>query len=430
MRAEVRRGRKFIEYHDPETQPEGTFTQEIGAHDVSYLDTDGSWNPLDENWETDGQDGFSFRASRMNHKVRFDSIGAWRWYPRRNVETEYIVLNRPQCWLTATKRWGNLLVNGISREGKDLTLTSLRNVTRVIHSRWNGIKTDWILENANAPTRFRQKVDLVGITEIDGVLFGADGVELGRLTPTTATDANGAELECAGSYVNGWVEFSADVTGAVYPVTIDPDFVAGSSFGNVRGYSSTYSIARSTSYGVSASAIYLGQNFSSPNYTIRRGFLQFDTSAITESNTVSQVNLRMVCSNNYSDTDFDVQVVKYDWSAQTPLTTGNMEAAYDGCLAADSDSSIWRNTDGISVNTQYTSGNLATAWVNRTGMTYYGLRSNRDVSATSPTGSEYIYIATPTNATESYRPTLIVTYTAGSTGIPKHFLHYAKLRSN
>src|SRR5690606_28201322 len=122
------------------------------------------------------------------------------------------VINRPQCWLTRTNRWGNLLVNGISREGKDITITSLRNVTRVVHSYWNGIKTDWILENADAPTRFQQQIDLVGLTEVDGWLYGADGEQVARLTPTTAIDAEGNELSTSASYQNGILEFSADVT--------------------------------------------------------------------------------------------------------------------------------------------------------------------------------------------------------------------------
>jgi len=47
MRHEVRRGRKFVEYHDDE-QPEGTFTQEISGADVSYQDEVGNWLPSDE----------------------------------------------------------------------------------------------------------------------------------------------------------------------------------------------------------------------------------------------------------------------------------------------------------------------------------------------------------------------------------------------
>jgi len=413
MRHEVRRGRKFIEYHDDE-QPEGTFTQEISGADVSYQDEAGSWRQLVEDWESDGADGFSFRASRMNHKVRFDSIGAWRWYPRRNVETEYLVLNRPQCWLTATKRWGNLLVNGISREGKDITLTSVRNVTRVIHSRWNGIKTDWILENANAPTRFRQKIDLVGITEIEGVLFGADGERLGELTPTTATDANGAELVCSGSYANGYVEFSADVTGAVYPVTIDPDFAGSTADAYIRSNLSnlTYADARNASGQTDSTApsMLLGQYFDGTYYRVFRDAIYFDTSSIDDSQDISQVNLKLVCTADTSVTDFDIQIVKYYASL------GNREAAYDGILAAAADDSIWRNTNGMSTNTVYTSGNLSTAWINKTGITGYSLRSKEDYDNSAPTTHEYVEISSANSSTEAYRPVLSVTYTEAASG--------------
>ena len=417
MRTEVRRGRKFVEYTD-DSLPAGTFVQEIGVADVSYQDKNSVWQPLDENWETDGQDGFSFRAQRMNHKVRFDSIGAWRWYPRRNVETEYIIINRPRCWLTRTNRWGYLLANGISREGKDITITSLRNVTRVIHSRWNGIKTDWILENADAPTRFQQQIGLVGLTEVDGWLYGADGEQVARLTPTTAIDAEGNELPTSTSYENGILEFSVDVTGAAYPVTVDPDF-AGTLFGYVSGVNATYATARANSTASNTANMFVGQRKAQySNYYIYRAFLSFDTSAITAGGTVNQVNLRMVViSDSSTDADFDVQIAKYDWSSQDPMTAANREAAYDGCLAAPADDNIWRNTSGMSTNTQYTSGNLATAWVNKIGTTYYGLRSSRDAGNSAPAdpSNEYVKLGPPTHATESYRPVLIVAYSAGST---------------
>jgi hypothetical protein len=410
MRTEVRRGRKFVEYTD-DSLPKGTFVQDISGADVSYQDEAGKWNPLDEGWETDGKDGFSFRASRMNHKVRFDSAGAWRWYPRRNVDTEYIVINRPDCWLTATNRWGNLLVNDISRGGKDITLTSLRNVTRVIHSRWNGIKTDWILENDKAPTHYRQKIDLIGITEKDGVLYGEDGTELARLTPTTATDANGKELPCEGKYTDGYLDFSVDTSGAAYPVTLDPDFAGATADGFVRGTNSNYSTARSTSYAYNSTnaVLFLGQFLS---YQVYRNFLKFDTSSIPDNNTISQVNLKLVCTYDYSATDFDVQIVKQNWSSQDPLSDTNREAAYDNCLNGTADSSIWRNTSGISLNTQYASGNLDTSWVNKTGYTYYSLRSSRDYGNNTPTGDEYLQIASADNATSSYRPVLTVVHSS------------------
>jgi len=417
-----------VEYHDPDTQDEHTFTQEISGADVSYQDEQGRWQQLVEDWETDGADGFSFRASRMNHKVRFDSIGAWRWYPRRNVETEYLVINRPQCWLTATKRWGNLLVNGISREGKDITLTSLRNVTRVIHSRWNGIKTDWILLNANAPTRFRQKIDLVGITEIAGVLYGADGERLGQLMPTTATDANGAELPCAGSYSGGYIEFSADVSGAVFPVTIDPDFGSGDGGDCMVGHSSV----PLRNYGVTTSR---NHNFKS--------LYRFVLSSIPSTATCTACSITLtVTGNEYTGTGdstlsfFKVADANGDWIEGTKDndTAGEGEPCHSYKKYSATTPTNWAGSAGMgTAGTDYVNttlgyftwlhaeevGTQKTAAFNADGLAviqdWFGDETNNGLVAITTAGYGFRspYSAYSEHTTESYRPKLTVTYTTG-----------------
>lgn len=182
-------------------------------------------------------------------------------------------------------------------------------------------------------------------------------------------------------------------------------------------YQTSYSAARSTSAAYYDYHDYLqvGQKYVSPNYADDRSFLKFDTSAIPDGDTITQVNLKMVCINDYSTTDFDIQIVKQDWSAQDPLGSSNREVAYDNCLAGTADDNIWLNTSTISLGAepypQYTSGNLSTSWVNKTGSTYYSLRSSRDYNppnGTTPTGNEYIQIAAQEHATEAYRPILTV----------------------
>jgi len=54
--------------------------------------------------------------------------------------------------------------------------------------------------------------------------------------------------------------------------------------------------------------------------------------------------------------------------------------------------------------------------VNKTGNTYYSLNSSRDTGNNTPTGAEYIQIASQENATSGYRPVLTVAYTAGGGG--------------
>jgi hypothetical protein len=408
MRREVRRGRRFVEYQEDD----GRLTQEICAGDVNYLDDNGTWQPINLDWEDDSG-GFAFRASRPNHKLRFDSIGAWRWYPRRNVETEYIVIGRPQCWLEATKRWGNLLANGISRDGNEITITSVRNVTRKLRVLWNGFKTDYILENANAPKRYRYPVELVGVTEQDGLLYGADGEIVGILTPTSAQDADGKDLACTSSYANGYVEFEVDPDGAAYPVNIDPDFVGDTADGYVMGFNNTsYSDARNTSIALNNTntLLSIGQYYTY-QYFVGRSYLKFDTSSLPDNAIVTSTKLKLTVNTNYSDTDFDIIIKKQNWSSQDPLSDSNREAAYDNCLTATDDDNIWRNTNGISTNTPYESGELNKSWINKTGNTYYSLLSSRDKSATTPTGNEYIYIYSAEYSTASYRrPTLVVTY--------------------
>jgi len=189
--------------------------------------------------------------------------------------------------------------------------------------------------------------------------------------------------------------------------------ITGTTSHRVRGNNATYSTARSTSTYQDATC-QCGQTLSGGIYYIDRVVLKFDTSIIGASSTITQVNLTLTATTDSSTTDFDVDIVKYNWSASDPISDGNRETVYDGILAADADDNIWRNTSGISINTPYTSGNLNTAWINKTGYTYYGLLSNRDRdgSGTAPTGNESIVFAAVNNATEAYRPTLTVVYTA------------------
>jgi len=226
------------------------------------------------------------------------------------------------------------------------------------------------------------------------------------------------------------VEFSADVTGAAFPVTIDPDFAGSTADGSVYGVESgtgSFAAARATSRAFSTvdTVANLGIRLLSSFRYVYRNFLKFDTSSIPDTDTITQVNLKLVATADSSANDFDVQIVKQDWSGQDPITADNREAIYDNCLSGTADSSIWENTADISVNTQYASGNLATDWVSKTGYTYYSLRSSNDYNNVESAG--YITIATSENATESYRPVLSVTYTGGSTFTGNPHYYYAQL---
>jgi hypothetical protein len=193
-----------------------------------------------------------------------------------------------------------------------------------------------------------------------------------------------------------------DITGE----TVD-GFVEGADGG---GY---YANARSTSssYDSTSDFIAVGQDYSGGIYYVDRGFVKFNTATIPAGATITGVTMTLTCKTDGSTANFDIQIVKQDWSGQDPLSAANREAAFDGCLAGTADDNIWRNTLGMSTNTAYASGALATAYINVSGYTYYSLRSAEDKNNSAPAGSEWVDLYSASTATAAYKPILNITYT-------------------
>ena len=237
-----------------------------------------------------------------------------------------------------------------------------------------------------------------------------------KANPQTAVDANGDVYVITADRK----AFGAWLDKAVYPVVIDPDFAGGTADCEIKGSSTVYATARATSNAIAATAwqINIGQQLRGSDYYVFRLFVLFDTSSIGAGSTVTQANLKMYnyLNTDGSATDFDIQIVKCDWSALAGALTNATyrENAYDACLSSDADDSILVNTVSIDAKRKrWTSGNLSTAWISKTGTTYYGLRSSRDFNGDVPTGNEYVGMVSADYTT--YRPVLTVTYTVPST---------------
>jgi len=198
------------------------------------------------------------------------------------------------------------------------------------------------------------------------------------------------------------------------------NFVSSSGDGQVYAtLQPTYATARNTSSGfdITTAQLKVGQQaqfeFVGQVYSAWRLFLKFDTSALTSSANITSVKLGLTAQADNSYANFDVQIVKQDWSSQDPIASGTREAAYDGCLSGTADDSIWRNTSGMSLNTPYESGELDISYINKTGNTYYSLRSSRDYSGTPEAGDteSTVTIYMSEAGTSTYRPYLAIEYT-------------------
>lgn len=261
------------------------------------------------------------------------------------------------------------------------------------------------------------ETQVTGITFPDGWLdleYVADNY---RFAIPTANDANGPIPVRRYALNTGGIQYIytgilvSDLQAATYPVVVDPDIISDANDGHIRGRDSNYSTAHSTSdlFSTNNTTFTVGQFVSGP-YSIYRGFLKFNTISIPDTSVVVSAHLILTCISDGSDTDFDVDIVKQNWSAQDPIDDTNREAAYDNCLTGTLDNNIWRNTAGMAINTPYTSGDLDTTWVDKVSFTYYSLISSRDVSSAVPTGNEFINVAAQENDTVDYRPVLTVVY--------------------
>jgi hypothetical protein len=416
-----KRGRSHKHFHDDvdPTKKQAVFT----VHDQHYHDG-AAWQDCDESIADDtSESGYVASLTKTRHIMKFGGTGGRRWIPRREFLNEYVTFGRPQYWTGSA--WSNINVGTLARIGNVLTLTRPNYIFRMTAT-WHGVKLDYILNNTNAYKRIRFAATLTGLTWDGWNLVGQDGKVAGLITRTIASDANGVDMPVTDANTGGYIEFTVTTTGAVFPVTVDPSplTAAGDTAdGYVYGYhTSTYATARSTSYNFDniTTTFAVGQYISQGEYFVYRSFLKFDTSALPDDCTITQVNLKMTCAYDGSATDFNVQIVKQNWSAQDPLAAGNREAAYDNSLAGTLDDNIWRNTNGMSINTEYTSGNLAIAYPSKTGATYYSLRSDEDTNNSAPTRNEYVGFASASHATAAYRSSLVIAYTeAGGAGPTK-----------
>ena len=181
-----------------------------------------------------------------------------------------------------------------------------------------------------------------------------------------------------------------------------------------NGGADDYASTRTLTPGVSF-PMWVGQYLAGGKFYNYRGLLRFNSSLLPNKATINQVNMKLTCSADSSTTDFTLEIAKYDWSSIYINTSTDRATAWLGLLAATKDVD-WRSTSGLSINTTYTSPNMDTAWLNRSGHTYYALRSDRDVAGTEPSGNEQIRFYAGNDATAAYRPTLVIDYTYNSSG--------------
>jgi len=139
--------------------------------------------------------------------------------------------------------------------------------------------------------------------------------------------------------------------------------------------------------GVIAVGQYNEGNDLAPYYYIWRGFLQFDTSDIGAGGDIAAAEIIMEVSGYFvQDNEWDLTLVTAGTGVENPLAVadyGEMEGS------ATSYGSVTITTSAINKKVIIITLNATgIAAINKTGTTYFGLRSSRDISDTDPGAGE------------------------------------------
>ncbi len=196
-----------------------------------------------------------------------------------------------------------------------------------------------------------------------------------------------------------------------FPVVIDPTLTvySTSNDGYIYKSGSTYSTVQGASTGTingPGTYITIGQWKTGlpATYYIYRGFVFFNTSALPSNAYLDNATLSLYKKDDYSTTDFDITIQNGQPTyPHNPMQTGDYaKGHYSGNGGTLNTGSFTSGYNAIRLN------NLN--WINKTGITKLCLRSSRDISGTTPTGSEYINVYSYEYAGIGCQPKLVINY--------------------
>jgi hypothetical protein len=177
----------------------------------------------------------------------------------------------------------------------------------------------------------------------------------------------------------------------------------------IGGAASSYSTGHNaaTAYFLDDWAIRIdtGQLENTSGFHIIRSALFFDTSSLPDTAVITAATLSLYGFMDSSATDFDITVV--DGSLlNDPLVLGDY-----GDLLTQTTSGGAFNTSGFSTSgyNDIPLNVVGVGWISKTGMTKFGLRSSRDITATEPSTPESVAVYSYDQGV-GYRPRLNVSY--------------------
>jgi hypothetical protein len=236
-----------------------------------------------------------------------------------------------------------------------------------------------------------------------------------------AYDANGNSV-----VINEYKQVSSSEFDRVekeggYPVVIDPTetYLTSASDGyaykdNITVYATGHNIASGTAVTYGADDILIGQTFTT-KWSIWRGYLFFDTSALPDDATITSANVGLRGETDESDANFNISLQTSNDASypHNPITIADYDytkyTGYGGNFSTVGfNASGWNN---ISMSA------TGLTWISLTGTTIFCIRSNEDIITSQPGLHEYVKVFSSEKGA-GYVPFLEVTYTVPPPTVP------------
>ena len=198
------------------------YVLDSGIGPIHYQDSaqGTDWQEINTDWGASTLSGFTDAVTSARFHVHSDANGRRRVYPRRAVQTEFVEFAQPQYW-TGTA-WANLPMGTRAVTGDTILWDRPAFSIKVQHG-GSLLKVEVVLKTSAAAKRIRWPVSLTGLTWNNWTLVSnSDSTVVAEIPTPTMVDAAGTERALTFGYNSGAVEISADATGLVYPLTVDP----------------------------------------------------------------------------------------------------------------------------------------------------------------------------------------------------------------
>jgi len=182
----------------------------------------------------------------------------------------------------------------------------------------------------------------------------------------------------------------------------------------LRETDSDYNTARNDScadyHNTGISVHRFGQVYSDGLYYIPRSYLVFNTSSLGSEVIIDSAKLYFYIEWLDTASHWDMTVVEGLWDSDPPEACDFKTEVWIGEQSGGSKNTtgISSGYDGITLNT------TGLTWINKTGTTRLGLRSNKDINGTAPDGSEQLQHRSADYGGTLYDPYLKIWYHTGA----------------